>query len=296
MKKTKEVKSYTRKTKGGKTVTVKAHSASYDSAEDMAKNALKTKKGAGKELMTKTKNKSAENLFSQSDYTPDEANAVVMHLTHLYDSSEIKKSKATDKKLNSYLNHINSTLDKKQKNIYVDREGIKKLTGAFLKKFGGSKKSINSDSSKITESHIRSMFPEAYSKDGKTFYHKSWATMGKPKSLQQMTKEYSKFKDLGSKSSDEHISKIVPKSWSSSGKKSTWNFEGKASPGTTMNKALSKVEGNLKRLGWKESKKHQPKQTSSASSTVYVSPDGKYKMEKKYVYDKRLFKAKISKL
>lgn len=48
MQKEKRVKSYTRRTKSGKMVTVKAHTAKYDAA-DMAKEALK-KKGAGGEL------------------------------------------------------------------------------------------------------------------------------------------------------------------------------------------------------------------------------------------------------
>ena len=48
MKKEKQIKAYTRRTKSGKMVTVKAHTAKYDAA-DMAKEALK-KKGAGDEF------------------------------------------------------------------------------------------------------------------------------------------------------------------------------------------------------------------------------------------------------
>lgn len=51
MKKEKQVKSYQRRTKSGKVVTVKAHTAKYDAAEK-AKEAAK-KKGAGKELEDK---------------------------------------------------------------------------------------------------------------------------------------------------------------------------------------------------------------------------------------------------
>lgn len=47
MKQEKQVKSYTRRTKSGKTVTVKAHTAKYDAADK--KDAAK-KKGAGKEI------------------------------------------------------------------------------------------------------------------------------------------------------------------------------------------------------------------------------------------------------
>ena len=49
MKKETNVKAHTRRTKSGKTVTVKAHTQKYDAAEE-AQKALKKKKGAGKEL------------------------------------------------------------------------------------------------------------------------------------------------------------------------------------------------------------------------------------------------------
>lgn len=48
MKKEKQVKSYQRRTKSGKVVTVRAHTAKYDAAEK-AKEAAK-KKGAGDEI------------------------------------------------------------------------------------------------------------------------------------------------------------------------------------------------------------------------------------------------------
>ena len=51
MKKEKTIRSYKRKTKSGKTVTVKQHTAKYDAAEEM-KKAL-AKKGAGEELATR---------------------------------------------------------------------------------------------------------------------------------------------------------------------------------------------------------------------------------------------------
>jgi hypothetical protein len=50
MQKTKTVKATQRKTKTGKTVAVKGYSAKYDSSEDMAKEAIKKRKGAGSEL------------------------------------------------------------------------------------------------------------------------------------------------------------------------------------------------------------------------------------------------------
>lgn len=53
MKKEKQVKSYQRRTKSGKVVTVKAHTATYDAAEKAAEMAKK--KGAGEELAAKKK-------------------------------------------------------------------------------------------------------------------------------------------------------------------------------------------------------------------------------------------------
>lgn len=52
MKKEKQVRAYTRKTKSGRTVTVRAHKASYDAAEEVAKE-IARRKGAGEELTRK---------------------------------------------------------------------------------------------------------------------------------------------------------------------------------------------------------------------------------------------------
>lgn len=57
MKAEKKVRTYTRRTKSGKTVTVKAHTAKYDAADK--KDATK-KKGAGKELEERKKSVKSE--------------------------------------------------------------------------------------------------------------------------------------------------------------------------------------------------------------------------------------------
>lgn len=54
MKKEKQVRSYKRRTKSGKTVTVKAHTAKYEAADEKAKEVSK-KPGAGKELEERKK-------------------------------------------------------------------------------------------------------------------------------------------------------------------------------------------------------------------------------------------------
>ena len=69
MKKEKQVKTYQRKTKSGKTTTVKAHTAKYDAA-DMAKEALK-KAGAGKEFEKKKANK----IDVSSEISPEDFKA-----------------------------------------------------------------------------------------------------------------------------------------------------------------------------------------------------------------------------
>lgn len=53
MQKEKKIGTYQRRTKSGKTVTVKAHSAKYDAAE-AAKEAMKNRKGSGSELAART--------------------------------------------------------------------------------------------------------------------------------------------------------------------------------------------------------------------------------------------------
>lgn len=71
MKKEKTVKAYTRHSKSGKTVQVRQHTASYESADEMAKQALKNKKGAGDELKSAKKKMVEDDNdygFSAADY------------------------------------------------------------------------------------------------------------------------------------------------------------------------------------------------------------------------------------
>lgn len=62
MQKEKKVRAYTRKTKSGKTVSVKAHTAKYDAAEE-ARKAFASKKGAGEEVKEK---KSIKQRFDEA--------------------------------------------------------------------------------------------------------------------------------------------------------------------------------------------------------------------------------------
>lgn len=64
MKKEKQIKSYTRRTKSGKTVTVRAYSAKYDAADDLVKSLLK-KKGSGKEFEHAVDTKGVDKLINE---------------------------------------------------------------------------------------------------------------------------------------------------------------------------------------------------------------------------------------
>lgn len=64
MKKEKQIKSYTRRTKSGKTVTVRAHSAKYDAADELVKSLLK-KKGSGKEFELAVDTKGVDKLVNE---------------------------------------------------------------------------------------------------------------------------------------------------------------------------------------------------------------------------------------
>lgn len=64
MKKEKQIRSYTRRTKSGKTVTVRAHSAKYDAADDLVKSLLK-KKGSGKEFELAVDTKGVDKLVNE---------------------------------------------------------------------------------------------------------------------------------------------------------------------------------------------------------------------------------------
>jgi hypothetical protein len=68
MQKTKTVKATQRKTTTGKTVAVKGYSAKYDSSEDMAKEAIKKRSGAGMELSKVKKAVGPSHGVSPEDY------------------------------------------------------------------------------------------------------------------------------------------------------------------------------------------------------------------------------------
>ena len=74
MQKEKSVKSYTRRTKSGKTVVVHAYKAKYDAAEEMRK-ALAKKEGAGKELANRKKQVEQPTLDNKLGFSAEEFKA-----------------------------------------------------------------------------------------------------------------------------------------------------------------------------------------------------------------------------
>lgn len=92
MKKEKQIKSYQRKTKSGKTVTVKSHTAKYDATEK-AREAAK-KKGAGEELLKKKKTTSKKPLEEQVEEKME-------LLKEKMDSKKVKAGKETTMKSSS---------------------------------------------------------------------------------------------------------------------------------------------------------------------------------------------------
>lgn len=94
MKKEKTVKTHTRKTKSGKTVTVKQHTAKYDAAEQ-AKEIVK-KAGAGAELEKVKKAKMQEDPYKDFDFTAEE-------FAEWYEGTGSKADKKVEKALRKAL-------------------------------------------------------------------------------------------------------------------------------------------------------------------------------------------------
>ena len=99
----KQVKSYTRRTKSGKTVTVRAHSAKYDAADDLVKGLLK-KKGSGKELERAVDARGVDTLINEMADSGRLAVPVSKEEFHVwYHEPNSIAGKAAGKKLRSVL-------------------------------------------------------------------------------------------------------------------------------------------------------------------------------------------------
>ena len=147
MKKEKQVRQYTRRTKSGKVVTVKAHTAKYDAAEEL-KKAMK-KKGAGEEL-SKKKAEVEENPlgFSADDYKEwyhwdmeDDAN----------NEAALRVEKALIKKMGkrAYNKYLKDMTDS------YSARGHKKAHQALLDEHTASQKKQDAESSKAAKDIAR---------------------------------------------------------------------------------------------------------------------------------------------
>lgn len=118
MKKEKKIKTYTRKTKSGRVATVKAHTAKYDAA-DMAKEALKKAKGAGKEFEGKRSRVFERDLDLEDMLASTEAQKFHKYFEAedkaLYDEQEKGKKHSTEasKKNQRGMEEAKRMLDKK---------------------------------------------------------------------------------------------------------------------------------------------------------------------------------------
>lgn len=119
MKKEKQVKSYQRRTKSGKVVTVKAHTAKYDAAEK-AKEAAK-KKGAGKELEDKFgKKKMPDPNLSMNEYL-DELKKLTSKESKL---KELKNSHSTMKRSDPKKLALTKKIQKLQSDIIETKSAV----------------------------------------------------------------------------------------------------------------------------------------------------------------------------
>lgn len=131
MKKEKTVKAHTRRTKSGRTVQVKQHSAKYDSADDMAKKALQSKKGAGEEL-NKRKNINDIEEFLNS-FPKEHQKALKASISEMLDNMEAQG--ASNKKLARLIHEDGKSVSylRKSHNKFAKEYGLPKV-GAVGKK------------------------------------------------------------------------------------------------------------------------------------------------------------------
>lgn len=95
MKKEKNIKAYQRRTKTGKMVTVKAHTAKYDAAEELKKAAARAL-GAGGELMSKKAKRQEVSPYDDFGFTKDE-------FSEWYEGTGSKADKKVEKALKKIL-------------------------------------------------------------------------------------------------------------------------------------------------------------------------------------------------
>lgn len=126
MKKTTNVKGYTKRTKKGKVVNVKASKREYDAAEDIAKEAIKKAVGAGNELKKKKRLEelaqlSDDDLENMDDLTFDELQEIYNYRKN-NKGAEKKKAQRDDDALLRFDDRGNV----KDVTWYIDKDLMKK--------------------------------------------------------------------------------------------------------------------------------------------------------------------------
>lgn len=120
MKKEKQVRSYKRRTKSGKIITVKAHTAKYEAADEKAKEVSK-KEGAGKELEERKK----KPVQLEIPFSKEEEKKVLDEVPKEDAKTQEKEAKRLNKKV--------ASLEKKLRDLKYVHSGLKRTDPKKLK-------------------------------------------------------------------------------------------------------------------------------------------------------------------
>lgn len=281
MKKEKTVRTYQRRTKSGKMVTVREHKASYDAAEEARKAAAK-KAGAGSELSKKKAVKEENPLgFSEADYKEwyhwdmeDDAN----------NEAALRVEKALTKKMgkkayNKYLEDMS--------NSYSAR-GHKKAHQALLDEHTASQKKQDAEISK-TKKTMNEVIEESGGKritsggavrlNGELIPHAHYKAYKRAKSEKKRQEILALLPPEKRKILEEHFKKNedTPKSKkeeSKSRRSSTVkdNKSKKSETSTPESPTIPKSESALKKAGWTYVRTNRGK-VGGGSIGYWVSPD-----------------------
>lgn len=293
MKKEKQVKSYQRRTKSGKMVTVRAHTATYDA--DKAKEAAK-KKGAGKELEERMTKKPTQ---LEIPFDKEEEKKVLDEVKETAEKESAKKpfEKKTTKKVRPVGSGTNGPAPKKKSDMRVAKTETAKpassepaFTAAEFKEWyrgtgsAADKKVAKALRAQLGRSGYRKLEDEAidnYSSRGHLSMFKrvsggsgtstktaSKASSPSKKELLKRTAEMHKREKAFEKGPRQKADAPIKASTSDDVKKAIKNTYSGFLGGKAAKDAISTLEKN----GFK---KKQIYSDGNYKQNVYVSPDGK---------------------
>ena len=291
MKKEKTVRTYQRKTKSGKIVTVRSHKASYDAAEEVRKNAKK-KVGAGSEF-EKKKQAIEENPlgFTDKEYKewyhwdqiddPDNEAALKVE--------KVLKKKLGKKAYDKYFNHVTDTYTKnghKKEHKLLSEEHSNKKQPKNMDVTGSSgKNAAKTDTTKRipTAKTIKAM---DYKELKDTFHNiRDIRDLSNAERNNRalLVKELDKKEEAYYKEKEKEDKKSIG-GGIISGNSWTYDFDGgfetkQKVSWKTRHSRLDKIVDKAVAAGWKNAgnSSFSPPDGSSYSHTAkYVSPDGKH--------------------